>query len=261
MRCFRACRQGTSNPQELRHAGPEPPSQRQQAKQSPVCSHWQHQEQVVQVVGQRVVTPLQVTRPRSPIEQLRSTAVQLVVPLQLTVPDAQVAVAVQAARVARFSCWGTEEVNRGVSVTAAQSLVTSEIPTASTSGTAAGAVGWDDVSAKATEDKQIKTATSIRTLFMEHAPFCPSALLRRVRCLSICAQGSLSMSLASVCALQIKDQPTANCGVPGTAGLRVRAPRQRRMWRWEPMGERCQPTVEGPWYSPDRNGLRRSRWR
>jgi hypothetical protein len=76
-----------------------PPSQRQQAKQSPVLSHWQHQTGGEQHgVGQLVVTPLQVTCPLSLTEQSRSTATQ-VPPApeteQVTVPDAQFAVALQ----------------------------------------------------------------------------------------------------------------------------------------------------------------------
>jgi hypothetical protein len=78
--------------------GPPPP-QRQQAKQSPVQSHWQHQNCIPpplqHAVGHSVVTPSQVTRPRSQMSQLRSTAEQVLLPSQDTVPEAQFAVAVQ----------------------------------------------------------------------------------------------------------------------------------------------------------------------
>ncbi|HVR96343.1 MAG TPA: hypothetical protein VMW27_07005 [Thermoanaerobaculia bacterium] len=53
-----------------------------------------------QFVGHQVVTPLHVTCPCSPLAQLRSADEQLVVLVLLlheTVPDAQVAVAVQRA--------------------------------------------------------------------------------------------------------------------------------------------------------------------
>ena len=78
-----------------------PPPQRQQEKQSPVASQrqqarWMAVPVLQHVVGQRVVTPSQVTRPCSRTEQSRSTAVQELLPEQLTVPVSQAAVAVQA---------------------------------------------------------------------------------------------------------------------------------------------------------------------
>lgn len=52
--------------------------------------------QVEHTPGHEVVTPLQMTCPLSLEAQLRSTAVQVPEPEQVTVPVAQVAVAVQA---------------------------------------------------------------------------------------------------------------------------------------------------------------------
>jgi hypothetical protein len=68
-----------------------PPSQRQQSMQLPVASQRQHclscMVPVLQQAGaQLVVTPLQVTCPGSSVEQSRLTAVQVGVPLQLTLP-------------------------------------------------------------------------------------------------------------------------------------------------------------------------------
>jgi hypothetical protein len=73
--------------------------------QEPVALHRQHAfcwmvPPVQHPVGQEVVTPLQVTCPLSRTEQLRSTELQLVELTsleQVTVPDAQFAVAVQRA--------------------------------------------------------------------------------------------------------------------------------------------------------------------
>lgn len=75
-----------------------PPPHLQQDMQSPCCSHRQHGgvSSHGHRVGHRVVTPSQVTRPRSPKSQLRSTAEQELLPEQATVPLSQLAVAVQA---------------------------------------------------------------------------------------------------------------------------------------------------------------------
>jgi len=101
-----------------------PPKQRQHAKQSPV---WSQLSQMVRgthgvVVEQEVVMPLQVTCPISPTVQLRSTAVQVPEPEQLTVPVAQAAVAVQvdfsrpfpvAAKLTLLACVAQEPVSAG----------------------------------------------------------------------------------------------------------------------------------------------------
>jgi hypothetical protein len=65
----------------------------QHATQSSVAAHW---SQTVQTLGHQVVTPSQVTLPLVGTAQLRSWAEQLLLPEQLTVPEAHWAVAVQA---------------------------------------------------------------------------------------------------------------------------------------------------------------------
>jgi len=54
-----------------------PPSQRQQAKQSPVASHWQQKALPHAHCGQLVTVPLQLTFPLTPASQLLSVAVQV----------------------------------------------------------------------------------------------------------------------------------------------------------------------------------------
>lgn len=74
-----------------------PPPHLQQDMQSPYRSHLQHTGVSSHgQIGHQVVTPSQVTWPRSPMSQLRSTAEQELLPEQPIVLLSQLAVAVQA---------------------------------------------------------------------------------------------------------------------------------------------------------------------
>jgi hypothetical protein len=69
----------------LLHCEKVPPPQRQQDMQSPSRSHRQQTGVSLQGhIGHVVVTPSQVTDPRWPISQFRSTAEQVLLPSQLT---------------------------------------------------------------------------------------------------------------------------------------------------------------------------------
>jgi hypothetical protein len=76
-----------------------PPSQRQQALQSPVWSHWQHALWTpvpVQHAGHEVVTPSQVTCPGSD-GQLELTPVQMMPEQLIMLPSWQATTAMQSA--------------------------------------------------------------------------------------------------------------------------------------------------------------------
>jgi hypothetical protein len=145
-----------------------PPSQRQQSIQPPVQAHLQHAFSmgvpVVQhAVGHQVVMPLQVTCPGSQIEQSRFANVQ-VPPApgteQFTVPEAQVAVALQDfAILGRLAANSTSFCGAGQEPVAAGSL---RIMARASSVRGATLGAW----AAQTAETKAKVQTRIAALFI-----------------------------------------------------------------------------------------------